>query len=163
MAQAKLFGTARRAIQVTNGGAEEWVPVDPECCRVLAGVLDNASGKDLQGRVYLRLESIHGDHSTVLNVYLGLPNGAVPLDHPEHLAGAAGLFGVRQASRERGRKETADGLACSLDVTQVFKNLRLAGPPDPASIRVNIVPYRPMPENARISVGTISFFFLPPG
>jgi hypothetical protein len=35
----------------------------------------------------------------------------------------------------------------------LFKQLKLAGPPAPSSIRVDVVPYRPMAEKARISIG----------
>lgn len=48
----------------------------------------------------------------------------------------------------------------SLDVTRVFKELRLAGPPAPAAIRVSIVPYRPIPEEARVTIGKMSFFYV---
>lgn len=153
----KVFGTLEEALPVVSAGAESLVPIDSAACRALIAALDGTSSPEPRGQVYLRLESITGDHPTVLNVYVGLSEGASPAEHPEYFAGNIGLYGLRQASRKQATGEGGKGMGLSLDVTKVFKNLRLAGPPVPAAIRVSIVPYRPMPTKAQITVGKMSF------
>jgi len=153
----QVLGTVEKALPVTSTGAASLVPLDPAACRALIAALDKPSKTELRGHVYLRLESITGDHPTVLNVYVGLPENANPAEHPEHRAGSIGLYGLRQASMKQ-KSEGGKGMGFSLDVTRVFKELRLAEAPAPAAIRVNIVPYRPMPGQARITIGKMSFF-----
>ena len=153
-----VFGVLEKAFVVASDGNESLIPVNPKCCRALITVLNENSIMELHGHIYLRLESIIGDHPTMLNVYLGLPDGAKPADHPENLGGSIGLYGLRQASEKLENGEGGQGLGFSLDVSQIFKGLRLAGPPAPATIRVTVVPYRPIPEQARITIGKMSFF-----
>lgn len=152
-----MFGISENALPVVSAGAETLVPIDSAACHAVIAALDQTSSLEPRGQVYLRLESITGDHPTVLNVYVGLPEGANPADHPEHLAGNLGLYGLAQASRPQETGGGGKGMSLSLDVTKVFKNLRLAGPPIPAAIRVNIVPYRPMSAKAQITIGKMIF------
>ena len=156
-----VFGMVDKALPVVAAGVESLVPIDPAACRALIAALDQISSPEPRGQAYLRLESITGDHPTVLNVYVGLPEGASPTEHPEYLAGNIGLYGLQQASRKQETGGGSKGMSFSLDVTKVFKNLRLAGPPIPAAIRISIVPYRPMPANAQITVGKMIFLHVP--
>lgn len=155
-----VFGMVDTPLVVVSAGTESLVPIDPGAGRKLLAALDKTSSAEPRGLVYLRLESITGDHPTVLNVYVGLPEGASPAEHPGYLAGNIGLYGLQQASRKDANGEGGKGMAFSLDVTKVFKNLRLAGPPLSAAIRVSIMPYRPLPPNAEITVGKLIFFAL---
>jgi tyrosinase len=157
---AIVLGALETALPVASKGTGSLVPIDPAACRGLMAARQKTFTTEIHGHIYLRLESITGDYPTVLNVYVGLPDGAAPAEHPEHLGGSIGLYGLPQASRKRENGEGGQGMGFSLDVTRVFKELRLAGPPAPAAIRVSIVPYRPIPEEARVTIGKMSFFYV---
>src|SRR4051794_4999903 len=132
-ASLTVFGMLEKALPLGAAGAEAWVPVDLAAGEAVMAALEHAPAEADRGLVYLRIESITGDLPTVLNVYVGLPEGATPAEHPECLAGNLGLYGLHQASRGGG-----PGMGFSLDVTKVFKRLQLVWPPVPARIRVSI-------------------------
>lgn len=108
-------------------------------------------------RVFLNLENIRGDADGVtLRVYVGLPDGAAPEDHPEALAGSVALFGVGEASRVAG-EHGGDGLTSVLEISSIVGDLHLrAGVPDELSVVV--VPRAPLPPGTDISIGRISVF-----
>ena len=70
-------------------------------------------------RVFLNLENVRGTHdATVLSVYLNLPEGARPSDHPELLAGSVGLFGLRRAEFRDGH-HGGQSLNFVLEITKI--------------------------------------------
>ena len=47
-------------------------------------------------RLYLNLENVRGTLDAIaLSIFINLPEGSNPADHPEVLAGTVGLFGLR--------------------------------------------------------------------
>lgn len=155
----KVFGAVEEPFQVASTGSSSWITLDLPGYRALMAALDQAPPAKLRGLAYLRLQSVTGDFPTALKVYLGLPEGADPEEHPEHLAGGLGLYGLRQASRQTDQGEGGRGMSFSLDVTKVFSDLRLAVNPSartPAAIRVSIVPYRRMPVQAQLTIGKVT-------
>jgi tyrosinase len=109
-------------------------------------------------RVFLNLENVRGvADATSFRVYINLPGGANPMDHPENLAGAVSLFGVRKASQSDG-EHGGQGLTFVLEVTKVIDALHLAGTLDTDTLDVQIVPTRPVPEEAKVTIGRISLF-----
>jgi tyrosinase len=98
-------------------------------------------------RWLLSLEGITGTIAApVYNVYVNLPAGAAPEDHPELLAGPITTFGVRDASRRRGT-HGGNGLTFVLDITGVHDALAEARDWNPATVSVAFVPVAPPPPD----------------
>ncbi len=148
-----MIASAAHAIPVSANGAFAVLSVAAEACHSLAFEMEKLPETALRGSVILRMEAITGDQPTILEIYLALPEGAAPAAHPEHRLGSIGLYGLTQASVKDQNGAGGQGMGFSLDATELFKRLRLAGPPAPASIRVDVVPYRPMAANAHIRIG----------
>jgi len=109
-------------------------------------------------RVFLNLENVRGlVDSTALDVYVGLPDGANPADHPELLAGSIALFGVRKASIA-DEEHAGQGLTLVLEITNIVDALHLGNAFDVSALNVRIVPENPVPEDAQISIGRVSIF-----
>jgi tyrosinase len=90
-------------------------------------------------------------------VYVGLPDGANPADHPELLAGSIALFGVRKATLV-DEEHAGKGLTFVLEITNIVDALHLKNALDVDSLNVRIVPVKPVPEDAQISIGRVSIF-----
>jgi tyrosinase len=91
-------------------------------------------------RIYLNLENIKGPrHPTSYSVYVNLPPGGDPNQHPELYAGNMPLFGVAEASRS-DEKHPGSGLHYAFEIGDVVRILREKGDWDPQDIRVTFVP-----------------------
>ena len=90
-------------------------------------------------------------------MYVGLPEGANPADHPELLAGSIALFGARKATLADG-EHGGQGLTFVLEITKIVDALHLRDALDVNSLNVRIVPVKPVPEAAQVSIGRISIF-----
>ncbi|MYR07875.1 hypothetical protein GTV32_16920 [Gordonia sp. SID5947] len=87
-------------------------------------------------RVLLRLEGITGSVcAPVYNVYLNLPENAVPADFPDRLAGTISTFGVAESS-VRGREQEGTGVTKVLDITDLQGRLAAAGAWDAQAVSV---------------------------
>lgn len=80
-----------------------------------------------------------------------------PNDRPDLLAGTVGLFGLRRASSRIGEHGGA-GLSFILDITKIVDQLHLRQALNTDSIRVAIIPHRPLPEESDITVGRVSIY-----
>jgi tyrosinase len=72
-------------------------------------------------------------------VYLNLPAGEDPDQHPDRYAGLLPMFGVREASQV-ARRHPGSGLRYPLDVTDVVRTLETQDDWDPNDLRVTFVP-----------------------
>jgi tyrosinase len=109
-------------------------------------------------RVFLNLENVRGlNDAAAFRVYVNLPEGAKPEDHPELLAGSVALFGVRTAS-QTDAEHAGQGLTFVLEITKIVDALHLKNGLDVNSLDVRIVPIKPIPEGAQISIGRISIY-----
>lgn len=109
-------------------------------------------------RIFLNLENVRGlNDSTVLGVYINVPQGKDPAQYPDHLAGSIALFGVRKAT-VADDQHAGDGLTFVLEITHLIDTLHLAGTLNVAQLHVQLVPVNPVPEEAQISIGRISVF-----
>jgi tyrosinase len=126
--------------------------------RKVSASLAAAASTAAPDRVFLNLENIRGlTDSTVFQVYVGLPDGANPADHPDLLAGSVALFGVRKASLADG-EHGGEGLTSALEITHIVDALHLRNALDVNALDVRIVPVNPVPEGAQISIGRVSIF-----
>jgi tyrosinase len=89
--------------------------------------------------------------------FINLPEGSNPADHPELLAGTVGLFGLRRATMASGQ-HVGGGLNFLLDIIPIVDRLHLGGALHADTLRVTVVPNRPVPDNADIVVGRVSIY-----
>jgi tyrosinase len=73
------------------------------------------------------------------------------------LAGSVALFGVRTATQADG-EHAGQGLTFVLEITKIVDALHLRNALDVSSLNVQIVPVKPIPEGAQISIGKISIY-----
>ena len=154
----ELVGANQEALPIKSSGASTVVTLDAGARRKVSASLAGASETAAPDRVFLNLENVRGTHdASVLTVYINLPEGAKPSDHPELMAGSIGLFGLRKATlgdRSHGPK----GLNFVLDITNIVDALHLENALDADALQVRIVPHGPIPDQAGITVGRVSIY-----
>ena len=98
-------------------------------------------------RVFLNLENIRGLHdATAFKVYVN-----------DRLAGTIALFGVRKATAADG-EHAGQGITHVLEITKIVDELNLRNELDVDELDVRIVPAKPVPDEAQITIGRISIF-----
>lgn len=154
----ELLGASPQPLSVKGSEANTSVKLDPGVRRKVSASLARAAETAQPDRVYLHLENVRGAKDAhVLHVYVNLPEGAKPSDHPENLAGSVGLFGLRKASLKEG-KHAGQGLNFVLDITKIVDGLHLQNALDTDALRVKIVPHQSVPEQSQITVGRVSVY-----
>ncbi len=109
-------------------------------------------------RVVLRLENVTSTHpGPMYDVYLNVPDGDSPQQHPDLHVGRAAMFGIAKASR-RTAPHGGGGQTFSFDITRLYNRLSSAGAIDPRHVRVSFVPVR-ADRNAPVRVGRVSLYF----
>lgn len=109
-------------------------------------------------RVFLNLENVRGLNDAVaFQVYIGLPEGADPPDHPERLAGSIALFGVSHAS-DVNDEHGGQGLNFVLEITHIVDALHLNNSLTADVLDVRLVPVRAVPAEEQVQIGRISIF-----
>jgi tyrosinase len=156
--KTELMGASATAIPIKGDGVTTSVKLDPTVRRKVSASLTEASAAAPPDRVYLSLENVRGTRDgTALSVYVNLPEDANPADHPDHLAGAVGLFGLRTATLA-DREHAGGGLNFTLDITKIVDTLHLENALDADSLQVRIVPYQTLPDQAEITVGRVGVY-----
>ncbi|HEV2693515.1 MAG TPA: tyrosinase family protein, partial [Verrucomicrobiae bacterium] len=154
----ELLGASPTNLPVKSKGIQTEVRLNSKVQSKLTASLLQASVSATPDRVRLKLEGVKGTlGATVLNVYVNLPKGANPDDNPGLKAGSAGLFGLRQASN-KDKKHGGEGLSFAMDITRIIDDLHLRNALETGSINVSVVPYRPLPPGADITIGRISVY-----
>jgi tyrosinase len=154
----ELMGAAEQPLRIAGMGAETTVRLDPSVRNKLSASLTTAAETLAPDRTFLNLHDVRGTHEgIVLNVYLNVPEGSTPDQHPELRAGTVGLFGLHRASLADG-PHAGQGLNFILEITGIVDRLHLEGQLDSDVLRVNIVPYQEIPGQAEIIVGGISVY-----
>ncbi len=110
--------TARVAMEPATGPAAAEAPVAPR-------------------RFHVNIENVRGWRPVPHLVYINIPDGANPADHPERLAGSLSMFGLPEASGE-DPQQPGSGLTYSLDITRIVERLGDAWSPN--DLRVTFVP-----------------------
>ena len=96
------------------------------------------------GRVYLRLEGVTGTAAApVYDIYLNVPSGASPAEHPELRAGSLSTFRLQEAS-ESNDVHDGSGLTAVYDITQVRDALEEQGRWNPERVQVTFSPVAPV-------------------
>jgi len=154
----ELVGANQGSLSIQGAEAHTSVQLNAGVRRKVSASLTAAAETAPPDRVFLNLENVRGvGDSTVFQVYVGLPAGANPADHPENLAGSIALFGVRKASLADG-EHAGQGLTSTLEITNIVDALHLNNALDVNALDVRIVPVNPVPADAGISIGRVSIF-----
>jgi tyrosinase len=154
----ELVGANHGALAITGSGARTSVTLDHAVRDQVSASLAGASVATPPDRVYLNLENVRGTHdASVLSVYVNLPQGAKPADHPELMAGSVGLFGLSNATSDDGT-HGGRGLNFVLEITKIVDAMHLNNALGVDSLQVTIVPHRPVPTAAEITVGRVSIY-----
>ena len=110
-------------------------------------------------QVFLSIENIKGRvRAPSFGVYLNVPSGEKPEDHPELFAGYLAMFGLVESSIPRGN-HGGEGKTMSLDITGLYGRLVLAKNWDTQSLRLTFVPDdwdAPVPQ---VQIGHLALYF----
>ena len=120
-------------------GATSDVPLaSPEPVAVEMEPPQRPRGPDgAHARAYLRVEGVTGTSAAPLyGVYLNVPEGEDPHDHPELRAGSFSTFGLAETSQTNAQHD-AEGLTASFDITEVRDRLAEQGRWDDGQVRVS--------------------------
>lgn len=121
----------------------------------------------LPQRVFLRIEGLKGSAAApVYEVYLNVPTGESPTEHPELRAGLVSTFGLAETAQKDDLHD-GSGLTKVLDVTRIRDALEREGRWDPGRVQVSFAPLVPtrdsgeddfeQAEAADIRAGQITF------
>ncbi|MBV9826884.1 MAG: tyrosinase family protein [Alphaproteobacteria bacterium] len=155
----ELVGATQESLRLSGTETTAAVTLDPAVRRkAVASFAVTGASTTAPDRVFLNLENVRGlNDATAFKVYVNLPDGAEPAQHPDNLAGTIALFGVRKAS-VADDQHAGDGLTFVLEITHVVDKLHLSGAFNADQLHVRLVPLHPVPEAAQISIGRISVF-----
>jgi tyrosinase len=156
----ELLGANSQSLRVTGTEASTSLALDAAVKRKVTNSLTEAGAATpaVPDRIFLNLENVRGlSDATAFSVYINVPDGEDPANHPDNLAGTVALFGVRKATLADA-KHAGNGLNFSIEITQVVDALHLAGALNADQLHVRLVPAQPVPEAAQISIGRISVF-----
>jgi len=156
----ELLGANNESLSVVGTEAGTSVTLDAAVQRKVSTSLESAgaAGKTAPDRIFLNLENVRGlNDATAFSVYINVPEGEDPAQHPELLAGSIALFGVRKATLAEGA-HAGDGLTFVFEITHIIDAMHLAGALNASQLRVRLVPTKPVPEAAQIRIGRISIF-----
>jgi tyrosinase len=156
----ELLGANTQSIRLTGTEVRSAVVLNPAVRQKVSNSLRAAAGPtpSAPDRIYLNLENVRGlNDATAFTVYINVPEGEDPAKFPDHRAGSVALFGVRKATLAND-KHAGDGLTYVLDITHVIDTLHLSGALNADQLHVRLVPVRPVPDAAQVSIGRISVF-----
>jgi tyrosinase len=160
--QAELVGANDAAVQLGAAPVDTRVRLDrPTTARVIRSLqsmaLAGAAARE-PDRVYLNLENIRSESgSGSYSVYVALPEGANPAEHPENLAGTLSLFGVRRATLADG-PQAGNGLTTVFDITNIVDRLHMSQALDVEHLPVRFVPSSNAGPQQSVSVGRVSIY-----
>jgi tyrosinase len=155
----ELLGANTQSLRLAGAEAADRVALDSAVLgKVTASLGAAARARAAPDRIFLNLENVRGlNDAIVFNVYVDVPDGKDPAQHPELRAGSIALFGVRKATLAND-KHAGDGLTFVLEITHIIDGLHLAGALNVSELHVRLVPRRSVPEADQVSIGRISLF-----
>ena len=156
--RVELMGASEGALRLDGAGARQPVRIDPGVRGAVTESLVPGLGSGPPDRVFLNLENVTGtrDHAAYA-VYVGVPEGEAPRDHPERRAGTISLFGVTEASEPAGG-DGGSGLTFVLEITRIVDEMHLGGGFVADELAVDIVPLASLDGEAEVRVGRIGIY-----
>jgi tyrosinase len=157
----EMVGASEAPIALTGGEATTRLAVSAPTGPAVLGATSEPP------TVHLNIENVTGlESDSTYAVYLNVPDGERPEDHPERFAGLVPMFGVPEATRGDANRP-GDGLTFSLEITGVVRRLESGGE-WADELRVTFVP-EGMPvarpagiasaAPAPITVGRVSLYY----
>lgn len=162
MAQAKgseLVGASDGGHAVSEGATRARVRLDPAARTRVQGSLDAATRRaGPPDRVFLRLENVTGaTEAGAFHVFLGVPEGDAPQDHPDLQVGSVALFGLTRAS-DPDAQHAGAGLSFTIEISAAVDRLHLDNGLDLEDLAVDVVPDHPIHPGAKVQIGRISIY-----
>lgn len=109
-------------------------------------------------RVFLNIENIRSaKDGAVIDVYINLPSGANPAEHPDLRAGTIALFGVRKASL-RDQPHGGLGVTEVLDITHIIDALHLSGGVEVPNLQVQFFARDEVTPDQNVTVERVSVY-----
>lgn len=147
----ELVGANEETLRISGTGQVlASVQMDEQARDKLSASLASAAAADenaVPDRVFLNLENVRGlVDGTAFQVFVN-----------ERPAGTITLFGVRKASMPDGEHAGA-GLTFVLEITDIVDELHLSNSLNVDALDIRIVPVKPVPEEAKVSIGRLSIF-----
>lgn len=154
----ELVGASRDSLRLGELGANATLHIDHRGWTKVRESLSLAATRARPDRVYLRLENVRGTKdASILSVYINIPDFDTPGEHPELCVGSFSLFGLHGASNPN-REHGGNGLNFTIDISDFVDKLHLSDSLNMDLVKVRLVPDRPIPENANITVGRIGIY-----
>jgi tyrosinase len=155
--RTELLGANQAPIRV-EGEVDTRVSLAPPAVRRVQASFAAATAQTHPDRVFLKLENVRGRNDAKrFSVYVNLPEGADPADHPGQKAGSIALFGVRKAS-DGDRHGGGGGVNFTLEITRVLDELHLRNALGGNDLSVRIVPDTPVRSEDEIEIGRIGVY-----
>jgi tyrosinase len=162
----EMVGQNSAAVRIAGSATEASVRLDGAARDRLQATLSAKSFTNLVAgatpkapdRVFLALENItSATDAALFHVYVNLPKGAEPEQHPENLAGVVSLFGARKASQTDG-PHAGSGLSQTFDITDIVDAMHLKGELNTQQLDVKFVPQTPISDNNKVDVGKMRIY-----
>jgi tyrosinase len=159
----ELVGSNSNSVRIGGNATDARVQLDPDARDRMSATLSMKPMTDLAApglpdRVFLALENITSSTDAgVFYVYVNLPKGADPEQHPEFLAGVVSMFGARAASEPSG-PHAGNGLTQTMEITDIVDAMHLNGALDAKNIDIKFVPQTPISVNDKIDVGRVKIY-----
>ena len=150
------IGANDAQVRVGSVAAQTQVQLDPAAANKGVATMGATTPGHEVSRLYIALESVRGSApSPQLDVYVNLPDGEAPQEHPDLRVASLTLFGLAVASRPDDG-HGGNGLGYTIDITEIAQKLTSAGDFDPQKLRVTLVPGEQISDEKPITVERIS-------
>jgi tyrosinase len=154
----ELVGASATGVPLATEPVHVPVAMDRTSRQKVGASLTPSDAAPAPDKVFLNLENLRGtSDANSYEVFVGLPEGKRPADHPELLAGSFSLFGIRKASNPDG-EHGGQGLTITLDITETVDKLHLSKSFDVDSLHVWVVPAEGASTKTTTTIGRISIY-----
>lgn len=148
--KVELVGANKKSLRLSGSGeVHASVQLDKPARRKVSRSLAAAAAAETPtpDRVFLNLENVRGlNDATTFQVFVN-----------DRLADTVALFGARKATAGDG-EHAGKGLDIVINITKIVDELHLKDAFDVDQLDVRIVPLRPVPDEAKVSIGRIKIF-----
>jgi tyrosinase len=159
---AEMIGANSDRIAIMGMSASTQVRLDTrmmdKVSRSFAAFAASESKMQEPDRIFLNLENIRCDEDgALIEVYVNVPSGADPTEHPELHAGTIALFGAKKASLT-DQPHGGQGVTEVLDITHVVDALYLVRGIDVSNLEVTLLPRSALTEKDNVTVERVSIY-----
>lgn len=150
---AELAGATEGPVPLGAGKASARVAIVAPA----AGAMESTAAAG-EGRTFLNLENIVGTGGPGgYAIYVNVPEGDNPADHPDHMIGTLPLFGVAERSKAEGT-HGGSGLTIVREITDLVNRLQGQGKWNESDLDVDFVPLQRAPKGSDVRIGRISVY-----